>query len=191
MAQPAVRRLVEPGVLDRDRGLGGKELRQLLVLVGEAPAALLLGEIQVSVRDSTKQDRHAEEALHRRMVSGKPNGARVVAEAVESQGLGVADQHAEDAASAREVADRGVRLGVDTRRQEALEGRPGLVDDAERRIARSRQLRSRLDELLQERVQRELGAERDSGIDEHTQAIWRRLLRHVPSSVEMWLLPGQ
>ena len=71
-------------------------------------------------------------------------------------------------ASARQIADRGVRLGVDTRRQEALEARAGLVDDAERRIVRPRQLRGRLDELLQERVQRELRAESDPGIDEHT-----------------------
>ena len=168
MAQPAVRRLVEPGVLDRNRGLGGKQLRQLLVLVGETPAALLLGQIQVSVRDSTKQDRHPEEALHRWVVYRKPDRTRVVAEVVEPQRFGVADQHAEDPASARQVADRGMSLGVDTRRQEALESCPSLVDDAERRIARSRQLRSRLDELLQERVQRELGAERDSGVDEHT-----------------------
>ncbi len=84
-----------------------------------------------------------------------------------------------------------MRLGVDPRRQEALEARPVLVDDAERRIARARQLRRRFDELLQERVQRELGAERDSGVDQRTEAIWRRLLGHVPFSVEMSLFGGQ
>ena len=45
---------------------------------------------------------------------------------------------------------------------------PGLVDDAERRVARARELRGGLDELLQERVQRELRAESDAGIDEYT-----------------------
>ena len=114
VAQPPVRRLVEPGVLDRNSGLGGEQLRQLLVLVRETPAALLLGEIQVPVRDSTKQDRHPEEAPHRRMVRRKPDRTRVVAEVVEPQRLGVADQHAQDPASARQVADRGMRLGVDT-----------------------------------------------------------------------------
>ena len=58
-------------------------------------------------------------------------------------------------------------LGVDTRRQEALESCPTLIDDAERRVARSRQLRGSLDELLQERIQRELGTKRDSGVDQH------------------------
>ena len=40
LAQPARRRLVEPRVLDRDGGLRGEQLRQLLVLVGEVDAAL-------------------------------------------------------------------------------------------------------------------------------------------------------
>ena len=187
VAQPAVRRLVEPRVLDRNRGLGGKQPRELLVLVAETPAALLLGQIQVSVGDSTKQDRHPEEGLHRWVVFRKTDRTRVVGEVVEPQWLGVADQHSEDPASARHVADRGISLGVDARRHEALEGYPRLVDHAERCVARAGQLRCRLDELLQKRLQRKLGAECDSGVDEHTQAIWRSLLRHVPSSVELWL----
>ena len=86
LAQPAGRRLVEPRVLDRDRGLGGEQLRQLLVLLGERPAALLLGQVQVPVGDAAKQDRHAEEGLHRRVVrretrpsAGRRRGRRAAA----------------------------------------------------------------------------------------------------------------
>ena len=53
----------------------------------------------------------------------------------------------------------------------------------ERCVARSRQLRRRLDELLQERVERELRAERDPGVDEDAQAVECGLLRHVPPGV--------
>ena len=72
-----------------------------------------------------------------------------------------------------------MRLGVDAVRQEALEARARLVDDAQGRVARARELRGGLDELLQERVQRELRAESDTGIDESAQAVGRSLLGHV------------
>ena len=74
-------------------------------------------------------------------------------------GRRVADQHAEDAPAPRELADRGVRLGVDPGRVEALERLPRAVDDAERGVARPGQLGRRLDDPLEERVERELGGE--------------------------------
>ena len=45
------------------------------------------------------------------------------------------------------------------------------VDHAERRVARAGQLRRGLDELLQQRVERELRAERDARVDERAQAV--------------------
>ena len=161
LPQPARRALVQPRVLDRDGGLRGEQLRQLLVLVGEVEAAGLLGQVEVAVRDAAEDDRQAEERLHRRVVRWKAHRTRVVRDFVQPQRLRVADQDAEDAAAVRKVADRRVRLGVDPRRQEPLERLAGLVDHAEGRVARAGDLRGRLDDALQQRIERELGAERD------------------------------
>ena len=55
------------------------------------------------------------------MVGREADRAGVVGDRVQAQRLGVADQHAEDPAPAWELADRGVRLGVDPGGQEPLE----------------------------------------------------------------------
>ncbi len=68
----------------------------------------------------------------------------------------VADQHAEDAPSAGELADRRVSLGVDSGGQETLERTPGLVDHAERGVARTGQIGRRFDDSLQHGVERQL-----------------------------------
>ncbi len=75
---------------------------------------------------------------------------------------GVADQRAEDAAAARERADLRRGVGVDADVEEPLEAGPGLVDHAERRIAGAGEGGRYLGELLQEVVERELRAQRDS-----------------------------
>ena len=60
---------------------------------------------------------------------------------------------------------------VDAGGDESLEVRARGVDHAERRVARAGQLRRGLDELLQQRVERELRAERDARVDERAQAV--------------------
>ena len=77
LLQPAGRRLVEPCVLDRDRGLGGKQRHELLVLVRERSSVRLLGQVQVSERDPAQEDRNTEERPHRRVVRREPDRARV------------------------------------------------------------------------------------------------------------------
>ena len=179
VTQPPRGRLVQASVLDRHGGLCGQELRQLLVLVGEVASADLLGQVQVSVGDAAKQDRNAEEALHRRMVSRKSNGARIVAELVEPQRLRVADEHAQDAPSSREVADRGMCLRIDASREEAFQPLARTIDDPERGVLCARELSRGLHELLEERVQRELRAQRDARVDEDAEPVECGLLRHV------------
>src|SRR5262249_2268155 len=137
LAKPARRRLVQSRVLDRDRSLGGEQLRELLVLVGEVLAALLLGEIEVPVGDAAKQNRYAEEGPHGRMMRWKPDGARVIADLSQAKRFRVADQHAEDAAPAWGVSDGLMRRFVDSRRQEPLELLPSPVDHPERRVTRA------------------------------------------------------
>jgi hypothetical protein len=74
--------------------LGGEELGELFVLLGEALAAFLLGQVEVAVGDSAEQDRDAEEGPHRRVVAREPDRARVVGDVVETQGTRFADEDA-------------------------------------------------------------------------------------------------
>ena len=167
LVRPRVGRLVQPRVLDRDGGLRREQRDDLLVLVREVGAALLLGQVEVPVGDPAEQDRHAEERPHRRVAGREADRARILARCrAAAAGCGVADQDAEDPAAARQVADRRMRLGVDARGDEALELRARRIDDAERRVAGPGQLGSRLDQPLEQRLERQLGAERDAGFDE-------------------------
>src|SRR5688500_9764143 len=108
MAQPPRGGVVQARVLDRYRRLRREELRQFHVLVGERAAPLLLGEIQVPVRNTPEQDRNAEKAPHRWVVGREPDRARVVAEVLESQRVRLAYQDAENPPSSRQIADRRV-----------------------------------------------------------------------------------
>ena len=178
--EPARRRLVQPCVLDRDRGLGGEQRDELLVLGGEVLAALLLGQVQVPVGDAAEQDRHAEEGAHRRVVRREADRARVGGEVVQAERLRVADQDAEDPAAVRQVADPLVCLVVDTGRQEALERAAGAVDHAQRGVLRAGQLGGGLDDPLQDRVERELRRDRDSGVDRSAPAVFHGTRLSLP-----------
>ena len=163
LVRPRSARLVEARVLDRDRGLRGEKRHKLFVLVRKVGAALLFGQVEVSVRNAAEHDRHPEEALHGRVVGRETDGALVLGDVVQTERACVPDEDAQDAAAPRQVADRGVRLGVDPVRDEPLQLAPRHVDDAERRVAGSRQLGCRFGQELQEAVERQLGADRDSG----------------------------
>src|SRR5262249_8357282 len=171
LLEPPRRRLVQPRVLDRDGRLRCEELRELEILLGELATILLLREIEVPVGDAALRDRHAEERRHRRVVRWEADRARVFGDVPQAQRLRLADEHAEDPAAARQVADRVECLGSDPRGEEALEPLAGLVDDAARREARSRELGRRLDEALEQSVERELRGERDPRLDEDAEAI--------------------
>ena len=121
-------------------------------------------------------DRDAEEGTHRRVIGRKAHGARVLAEVVEPERRVLADEDSEDPPPTRKVADRSVRLGIHARGEEALELGTASVDHAERGIARGRELGSRLDQALQEGVERQLGRERDPGLDERPQALFAQRL---------------
>ena len=84
------------------------------------------------------------------------------------------DQRAEDAAATREVADLRHRLRIHPGVDEAFEPRSRRVDHAERRVPRPGQVRGRLGQLQQQIVERELGAQRDAGVDEPAKAAGRR-----------------
>ena len=108
------------------------------------------------------------------MVRREADRARILAEVVQPQRLRVADQDAEDPPAARQLADRRVRLGVDpvVRKRSSCEPLP--VDHAQRGVARAGELGGRLDEPLQERVERQLRGQRDACLDQRAQAIFAR-----------------
>ena len=110
LPQPVRRRLVQARVLDRHGRLGRKQGDELLVLLGELGAAGLLGQVQVPVGDAAQQNRDPEEGAHRRMVRREAHRALVLGEVGEQQRLVLRDQHAEDAAAARPLADRRLLL---------------------------------------------------------------------------------
>src|SRR5204862_6217201 len=108
---------------------------------------------------------------HRRMPGRKADRARILADLVEAQRPRVADQHAEDAAARRQVADLPPRLRVDAGGDEALEARAAGIEYAESGISGTRQRGRGLDHLLEHRVERELRAERDARLDEGTRPV--------------------
>ena len=83
------------------------------------------------------------------MIRREADRARIVGEVVQAERLRFAEQHAEDAAALRQLADRRLHVRVDPVGDEALEPRPGWVDHAERRVARPGQLRRRLQQPLE------------------------------------------
>jgi len=177
LLQPAGGSFVQAGILDRDRRLGGQQLHELLILLGEVRAALLLGEVEVPVRDPAEQDRHAEERAHRGVVGWKADRARVVSEVVEPERPGVGDERSEDAAAVRRIADRRLRLLVDAGHDEPFEGTAARVDHAQRGVAGPGQLRSAFDDLLEDCVQGQLRGERDARVDDRSQPLH---FGHVP-----------
>ena len=145
LARPPRRLLVQAGVLDRDRRLRGEQRDHLLVVVVEIGAARLLAQVEVPVSDVAELHGHAQERPHGRMVRREAERARIVGEVVQAKQARVVDEHAEDAAAARRVADHGLRFRVETVDDEPLQTVSGAVDHAERRIAGAGQLRRRLD----------------------------------------------
>ena len=153
LIRPALGRLEQARVLDRHGRLGGEKRNELLVLGREVAPAFLLGQVEVPVRHAAQEDRHTEERPHRRVVQREPDRARVLRDVVEPQRLCVADEDAENPPSPRQVPDPRDRLRVQTRRDETLQFAPVGIDHAERRVARSRDLRGGLGEVLQEGVE--------------------------------------
>ena len=156
MAEPTSGGLVQPRVLDRDCGLCSQKLCQLLVLLGEVGAARLLRQVQVPVRHPAKENGHPQEALHGWVVGREPDRARVVAELGQPQGLRFSNENAENAPSSWKIPDCSVCFRRDAGRQETLEAVTRAVDHSQCRVPSAGQLRSRLDQLLEKRIEREL-----------------------------------
>ena len=94
--------LVQARVLDRDPGVDGERLDEALVGRGELGGAGLVGEVQVADRAALHGDRHAEEAVHRRMVRREPVASRVDGDVRDPERAVLLDDQAEEAVAARQ-----------------------------------------------------------------------------------------
>ena len=90
----------------------------------------------------------------------------MVADVVEAQRARVVDEHAEEAATARQVADGAMGVLVDPAREEAGELAASLVEDAERDVACPREVGGGLQEPVEHRLEVELGQQAAPGVDE-------------------------
>jgi hypothetical protein len=95
----------------------------------------------------------------------------VLADHRDPQRAWVVDQHAENAAPARQVADRAVRLGVDALRDEPLELAAVAVQDPQRGVARTGDLPRRLEHLVEHRLRIQLRQQPAPDIDETAQPL--------------------
>jgi hypothetical protein len=157
--------LVQLGVLDRHPGLGGQQDQGPLIVGVEVLTATLLGQIQVAVHLPTSGDRDAEERPHRRMVGWEADRPGVLGEVVQAQRPGVVDQHPEDAAADRDVADRRP-LGVADSSGDELGDDAVPPQHAERPVAGIGELRGQLDDALQGGRERQLGGEGQPGLQQ-------------------------
>ena len=71
----------------------------------------------------------------------------------------------------RQVADRAVRLRVDSARDEARERLARFVEHAERRVARAGQLARDVEHLREQRLEVALGDERATDLDQPAQPL--------------------
>jgi hypothetical protein len=180
-------RSVQAGVVDRDRSPAGQDDGRLLVSVREGFAALLLGQVQVAPDLLADRDRHAQERLHLRVRGREAVRLRMVADVPEAQRPRVLDQHAEDAAPAREVPDGTMRVRIDARGDEALELLPAVVQDAHGRVPRSGHVAGDVEQLMEHRLDVELGDQAAPCVDQAPEAeLVKGRLGHLGRAPTLW-----
>ena len=184
-ALPSRRLLVEPGVLDDDARGGRERDDDLLVVRGEAVPGLLLGQVEVAEDGVPDADGHAEERVHRRVVGGETVGLHVLAERGQSKRLRRVDDHAEDAVTAREVADlRALHVGEPVRDELPQPPVRAGAEHAEGAVLRIRELASHPDDALQDAVHVEVGGDADHRVQQPAQPVLGVSRRRPTSGAE-------
>ena len=92
-----------------------------LVGLRELGGAGLVGEIQVADRAALHGDRHAKEAVHRRVVRREPVSSRIDGDVGDAERAVLLDDQAEEPVAARQRPDRGPGLAAHPGRDEALD----------------------------------------------------------------------
>jgi hypothetical protein len=90
----------------------------------------------------------------------------MVADVVQAQRTRVVDEHAEQAATARQVADGAMGVLVDAAGEEACELTAALVEDPERDVARPGEVGGGLQEPVEHGLEVQFGQQAAPGLDE-------------------------
>ena len=155
---------VEACVGDRDRGVRGQQLDQLLVRRAELRRALLLGQVEGADHAPVRDDRHAEERAHVGMAARPPaTEARVLVDVGRAVRLAGLEHRSQHAVLARQRPERGDQLVAHARGEEAAEA-PVAVGQPERGVARARQLARGVHEPLEHLLHRQLGGHAQHGV---------------------------
>jgi len=146
-----------------DGRVRGEDAQQRLVVVGEAAAAALVGQVDraedgPATEDGAVEDGCAEEADELGMRGGPAPETRVGADVVEPLRPRLVQHHAQHAVLARQGTDR-LPLLVAHPVDDELRERALVVGHAQRRVLRVEQLPRRADDALQHLLDREMGGD--------------------------------
>ena len=98
--------------------------------------------------------------MHLRVALGEAVALRMLADIVEAKRVRLADQDAQHAAAAGQLADHLARLLIDPVGQELLERGAPLVEDADRRVAGAGDLAGSREDSVEHGLRLKLGYER-------------------------------
>ncbi len=102
----------------------------------------------------------------------------MIADRGDPQRLRAVDQHAEDAAATRQVADQAMRLGIDATRDEALELAAVTIEDPERGVVRAGDPTGGLQNPVEHSFWIELREQVASDVDQATQPLLVEVVVH-------------
>ena len=161
--------LVQPGVGDRDRGVGGERLDHRLVGVVEVLGALLVGQVERADDLAALDDRHPEERAHVRMRARPP-----AAEARVGWMSGVRNGSGDSsiAPSIPWVRGSGPIAAISSSLMPdvmKLANAARAVRDAQRRVARAAELARSVDEPLQHGLDLVLAGDREHDVAERAE----------------------
>ncbi len=141
--------LVQSSVLDRDGSVTGERLDQLQVGLAERSSVPPIGQVEVADRLAPNDDRHADEAVHRRVAGRKARATRVVGDVGDEVRATLPDDEAEQASATRRIADPRPLGGIEAAGDEAVDLALG-IDDAKGGIARLGQVADAVDHELED-----------------------------------------
>jgi len=157
----AAGRLIQPRVLRRDARRSARRHQHRLVILGEFPAAALVGQVQVAEHLVADPHRHAEEAAHRRVVRREPGRCRVRGDLGQTDRPGIIDQQAEHTTPFRPATELPDLLFAHPDRDE-LGQLAARADDTQRPVGRVHQASRRLHDPPQRGLQIQALADRDN-----------------------------
>ena len=162
---------VPAGVGDDQRGLGCEHHEGLLVLLGELPAALLMGQVDGADPDPQVANRGHHQGVHRQRGQeiGHVQCLQVAVDVRDPQRLLQPAEVLEEAQSLRHVPEPLVLLLGDTGDDER--GAPeDFARDGDRPVARGRQRPGAVHHLLQHRVEVQALVDAEAGLAQARQA---------------------